>query len=498
MASLACYLWWILLGGLLGWLGSWLLGKMHEGPAPAPIEKLVDRPVDRIVEKIVEKPVDRIVEKMIDNPAHLSRITTLETAVASIAGLQATISTLRATPPTIVEKIVEKPVDRIVEKIVEKPVDRVVEKIVEKPVDRVVEKLVEKMIDNPVHLTRIASLEAQVATIVGLQATISTLRATPPTIVEKIVEKPVDRIVEKIVEKPVDRIVEKIVEKPVDRVVEKLVPDTTGLAERDQQIALLRASLETAETGARGATKTIGERDEEIARLRRGPAIDIGAAKAAGFTVRGDDDLEIIEGIGPKIAELLRNKGIRTFRQLADTEPSSIRSMLDEAGPTFRISDPGTWPEQSELASRNRWTALAELQQILDKGVRRSSPRSDADALRAQLAERDAELERLRRDPELDLVAAKAAGFAVKGADDLKVVEGIGPKIEQLLHADGVKTFAQLSRTSPAAIRTILEKAGPSFALAKPETWPEQAALAANNQWRALKALQDVLTAGNR
>ena len=89
----------------------------------------------------------------------------------------------------IVEKIVEKPVEKIVEKIVEKPVEKIVEKIVEKPVEKIVEKIVEKPVEK---------------------------------IVEKIVEKPVEKI--KIVEKPVEKIkiVEKIVEKPVEKIVEKV------------------------------------------------------------------------------------------------------------------------------------------------------------------------------------------------------------------------------------------------------------------------------------
>ena len=44
----------------------------------------------------------------------------------------------------------------------------------------------------------------------------------------------------------------------------------------------------------------------------------------------------------------------------------------------------------------------------------------------------------------------------------------------------------------------MLNAAGPAFKLAKPDTWPEQADLAARNRWQSLKALQDVLNAGNR
>jgi predicted flap endonuclease-1-like 5' DNA nuclease len=94
------------------------------------------------------------------------------------------------------------------------------------------------------------------------------------------------------------------------------------------------------------------------------------------------------------------------------------------------------------------------------------------------------------------VAAAKAAGFALKGPDDLEIIEGIGPKIAQLLYAEGITTFAALANTAPSDIQPILDKAGPNFQLAKPATWPEQADLAARNRWRALKALQDALRGG--
>lgn len=95
-----------------------------------------------------------------------------------------------------------------------------------------------------------------------------------------------------------------------------------------------------------------------------------------------------------------------------------------------------------------------------------------------------------------DLAAAKAAGFDIRKADDLTVIEGIGPKINELLINDGIKTFAQLSETQVAVIQNILDKAGPRFALAKPGTWPQQALLAAENRWAELKTLQDNLKGG--
>jgi predicted flap endonuclease-1-like 5' DNA nuclease len=98
--------------------------------------------------------------------------------------------------------------------------------------------------------------------------------------------------------------------------------------------------------------------------------------------------------------------------------------------------------------------------------------------------------------PVIDLAAAKAAGISVKGADDLEVIEGIGPKICSLFHAAGQKTFSQVSQMSIQQMSKILDDAGPRFKLANPETWAQQASLAANNRWAELKALQDNLTAG--
>ena len=50
----------------------------------------------------------------------------------------------------------------------------------------------------------------------------------------------------------------------------------------------------------------------------------------------------------------------------------------------------------------------------------------------------------------------------------------------------------------PAEIQVILDKAGPNYSLAKPETWPEQSNLAAENKWTQLRKLQDELDAGVR
>jgi predicted flap endonuclease-1-like 5' DNA nuclease len=96
----------------------------------------------------------------------------------------------------------------------------------------------------------------------------------------------------------------------------------------------------------------------------------------------------------------------------------------------------------------------------------------------------------------IDLAAAKKVGFAIKNANDLTVVEGIGPKINELFNNAGIKTFVQLAAATVPQMRKILDDGGSRFRIANPSTWAQQAALAADNKWAELKKLQDKLSAG--
>lgn len=92
------------------------------------------------------------------------------------------------------------------------------------------------------------------------------------------------------------------------------------------------------------------------------------------------------------------------------------------------------------------------------------------------------------------LVAAVTGG----PRDDLKIVEGIGPKIEQLLFNAGITTYGQLAATSVQQLKDILAEAGSRYVMHDPGTWSAQALLAANGEWENLKAYQDFLNAGKR
>ena len=84
------------------------------------------------------------------------------------------------------------------------------------------------------------------------------------------------------------------------------------------------------------------------------------------------DDLKVIEGIGPRMAGVLQNAGIQTFKALAGLDPQRIEEILAAEDPNLsRLADPATWPEQADLAAQGRWQDLEKLQDEL-KGGRRA------------------------------------------------------------------------------------------------------------------------------
>ncbi len=80
------------------------------------------------------------------------------------------------------------------------------------------------------------------------------------------------------------------------------------------------------------------------------------------------DDLKIIEGIGPKIAELLAAEGIESFEMLASCSADRLKAILDNAGSRYRMHDPTSWPQQAELAAAGKWDELKALQDKLKGG----------------------------------------------------------------------------------------------------------------------------------
>ncbi len=123
-------------------------------------------------------------------------------------------------------------------------------------------------------------------------------------------------------------------------------------------------------------------------------------------------------------------------------------------------------------------------------------------SLRARLLAVEADADRYKNERDAALQEANSlktesrAGGKADAEDDLKKIEGIGPKIEQVLKNAGVRTFKELATTPSEQLKEILAAAGKRFRLADPTTWPRQAALAADGKWRELQDYQDALQGG--
>jgi len=189
--------------------------------------------------------------------------------------------------------------------------------------------------------------------------------------------------------------------------------------------------------------------------LSRGESVDL-----QELSQEAGDDLTMIEGIGPKIQELLYQDGIHTYSQLAESEVEQLQAILVSGGSSFRMADPSSWPRQAELAAAHDWVRLQTLKEQLTGGVRR---------------------------PEETVVE-----------DDLTMIEGIGPKIQELLYQNGIRSYSQLAESEVEQLQAILVGGGASFRMADPSSWPRQAHLAAARDWVRLQTLKEQLTGGVR
>ncbi len=102
----------------------------------------------------------------------------------------------------------------------------------------------------------------------------------------------------------------------------------------------------------------------------------------------------------------------------------------------------------------------------------------------------------------VNLTTPKVKPIAISSADiqkdDLKKIEGIGPKIESLLNEGGVFSYSDLAHAKFSKLKSILADAGSRYQSHDPSTWAEQAELAAEGKWKTLEKLQDELDGGKR
>lgn len=134
---------------------------------------------------------------------------------------------------------------------------------------------------------------------------------------------------------------------------------TEEIARLNEEIASLKIKLGNCESKLLTATK--GEHVEST--------YDSAGLKSVFGKNFKEDDLKIVEGIGPVIEGVLHRAGIKTWLDLSKTKPLKIKEILDaEDEERFRIHDSSTWPEQAGLAHKGQWKALFDYQAFLDGG----------------------------------------------------------------------------------------------------------------------------------
>jgi predicted flap endonuclease-1-like 5' DNA nuclease len=220
-------------------------------------------------------------------------------------------------------------------------------------------------------------------------------------------------------------------------------------------------------------------------------------------TIVKPDNLLIIEGIGPKMDAALRAEGVDTYRKVADASIADLRAAIEKHDLTFAPSLVN-WSKQARYLADGDQAGFEGYRDYLVRGlepgqvVSRDYVVTQAAAETSPAPATPAAKPRAKKEaaPKPKKAAApKAEAPKPIIPDDLKVVEGIGPKMEKALNAAGILTFAQLAAASEETIRAAIEAAGMRFAPSVP-TWAKQADFATKGDMDGLKAYQAQLTAG--
>lgn len=202
-----------------------------------------------------------------------------------------------------------------------------------------------------------------------------------------------------------------------------------------------------------------------------------GSGGSGMYAAIKEDNLQVVEGIGPKMEEVLKDNGIKTHADLGSKSTAEIKAILGRYGEKYtKIIDPSTWSQQASMANQGNWEGLIALQKQLDTG-RSGKTKGPTNS-------------------KVEKMLIKMGVLKQWKENDLKAVEGIGPKIAGLLNDAGINTWRGLSETSVDRIQGILNAAGARYKLADPSTWPKQSGMAADSRWDELREYQDKLKGG--
>ena len=95
---------------------------------------------------------------------------------------------------------------------------------------------------------------------------------------------------------------------------------------------------------------------------------DAASAKEAFGKKIKENDLTVVEGIGPKISQLFHNHDVKTWKSLSECSIDKCQEVLKSGGDRFKMHVPGTWPKQAKLAYEGKWKELSKWQGELKGG----------------------------------------------------------------------------------------------------------------------------------
>jgi len=197
-------------------------------------------------------------------------------------------------------------------------------------------------------------------------------------------------------------------------------------------------------------------------------------------TTEERDDLKQINGIGPFIEEKLNDLGIYTFEQVSAFDEEMVETLTTAIEFFPGRIERDDWVGQADRLFYTRGNAPQEMTDTSSRIITRRYANAT---------------EKIETTTTPKVNVARSISKSTK-PDDLKKIEGIGPKIASILNEAGIYTFSNLSQTPVDRLKGILAEAGNRYKLHNPSTWPEQSALAANGEWDRLKQLQDQLDGG--
>jgi chromosome segregation ATPase len=240
--------------------------------------------------------------------------------------------------------------------------------------------------------------------------------------------------------------------------------------EKDKEIESLNVELGQKEENIQHMTQQIDEKNKSIDTLKKEVA-DL-EQKNRDSVTRAEDAEATVE----EQEKTLEEKA----QEITDLEQKNQESVSRAEGAEEKVEELGNSLEEKE-------------QEIIDL-----EQKNQDTVTRAEAAEtRGEELERSLEEKEQEVDTLRARMRVMQ--DDFSCLVGIGPKVSSVLRSAGINTFAKLASADVDKLTEILEAANPSLLrLTDPSTWPDQARLASEENWKGLKELQDSLKGSRR